>query len=127
MRGFARAACAPTPPRGALSDSTFVGLGLVAFLSAFVLQYGLYHRLLREPLRTRDLEHVRPAIMRWMKIAIVSQVLVLVACGLYLAALTSRHGHSAVWIAPAVGAAFGTALPLQFVVMAILRSARSGG
>jgi len=82
--------------------------------------------LLREPLRTRELEQVRPAIMRWMKIAIVSQVLVLGACGLYLAALGSRHGHSAVWIAPAVGAAFGTALPLQFVVMAILRSARSG-
>jgi hypothetical protein len=64
--------------------------------------------------------------MRWMRIAIASQVLVLGACALCLAALGSRHGHSAVWIAPAVGAAFGTALPLQFVVMAILRSVRGG-
>jgi hypothetical protein len=112
--------------RRLLSDSTFVGLGLVAFLSAFVLQYGLYHRLLSDRLRTGDIEHVRPAIMRWMKVAIVSQLLVLGACVLYLAALSSRHGHSALWIAPAVGAAFGTALPLQFVVMAILRSVRGG-
>jgi hypothetical protein len=60
-----------------------------------------------------------------MRVAIVWQVLVLGGCVLYLAVLSSRHGHNAAWIAPAVGAAFGTALPLQFVVMAILRSVRS--
>jgi len=49
---------------------------------------------------------------------------VLGACALYLAAFGSRHGPGIAWIFPAVGAVFGTALPLQFVVMAILRSAR---
>jgi hypothetical protein len=92
---------------------------------AFALQYSLYHRLLREPLRTRDLEKVRPALKRWIKVAIVWQVLVLSACALYLAALGSKHGHGIAWIFPAVGAAFGTALPLQLVVMAILRSMRT--
>lgn len=110
--------------RGALSESAFLGLGLAAFSLAFVFQYGLYRRLLREPLRTRDLEQVRPALRRWIKVAIVWQVLVLGGCALYLAALSSRHGHGVAWISPAVGAAFGTALPLQFVVMAIMRSMR---
>ncbi|MDQ6877142.1 MAG: hypothetical protein M3082_05485 [Candidatus Dormibacteraeota bacterium] len=62
---------------------------------------------------------------RWIRVAIVWQVLVLGASALYLAALGSRHGHGIAWISPAVGAAFGTALPLQFVVMAILRTMRS--
>jgi hypothetical protein len=52
-------------------------------------------------------------------------VLVLGACGLYLVALGPAHGRSAAWISPAVGAVFGTAIPLQFLVMAILRAARS--
>jgi hypothetical protein len=92
---------------------------------AFAVQYGLYHGLLRQPLRSHELMLVRPALKRWIKIAIVWQVLVLSGCGLYMVALSSRHGHGIAWISPAVGAAFGTALPLQFVVMAILRSARS--
>jgi hypothetical protein len=92
---------------------------------AFAIQYGLYHGLLRQPLRTHDIQQVRPAMKRWIKVAIVWQVLVLGACGLYLAAFGSRHGHGAAWISPAVGAAFGTALPLQLVIIAILRSGRS--
>jgi hypothetical protein len=92
---------------------------------AFALQYGLYHRLLRSALRAHDLEGVRPALKRWMKFAIVWQVLVLVACAVYLFVLGPRHGSSLAWISPAVGAIFGTALPLQFVVGAILRFARS--
>jgi hypothetical protein len=54
----------------------------------------------------------------------VCQVLVIGACVIYLVVFGSRHGHSVAWIVPAVGAAFGTALPLQMVVMAILRSVR---
>jgi purine-cytosine permease-like protein len=67
---------------------------------------------------------VRPALKRWLKVAIVWQVLVLAACVVYLVVLGSRHLHNVVWISPAAGAAFGTGLPLQFVVMAILRAAR---
>jgi hypothetical protein len=97
----------------------------VAFLLAFAVQYGLYHRLLRDALHTRDLLQVRPALTRWIKVAIVWQVLVLVACGVYLVAFGPGHRQSAAWISPAVGAVFGTAIPLQLVVMAILRSMRA--
>jgi hypothetical protein len=91
---------------------------------AFALQYGLYRCLLRAPLQTRDPDLLRPAMMRWIKVAITWQVLVLGGCGVYLAVFGSRHGQGVAWISPAVGATFGTALPLQFVVMAIMRSAR---
>ena len=123
-RGSARAVSAPTPRRRALSDSAYAGLGLVAFLVAFAVQYGLYHRLLHAALRSREVALLRPALKRWIKIAIVWQALVLGGCVLYLVLLNSRHGLGIAWISPAVGAVFGTALPLQFVAVAILRSAR---
>ena len=101
-------------------------MGLVAFLVTFAVQYGLYHRLLRDPLQTRDLVLIRPALKRWIKIAVVWQVLVLGGCAVYLFASGPGHGRGIAWIAPAVGAIFGTALPLQFVVVSILRAARGG-
>jgi hypothetical protein len=91
---------------------------------ALAAQYSLYLRLLRQPLRTRDAEQALPAVRRWLKFAIVWQVLVLAGCAVYVSALASRHAHSVAWIAPAVGAVFGTALPLQLAVMTILRSGR---
>lgn len=81
--------------------------------------------MLLRALRSNELEQVRPALKGWLRIAIIWQVMVLAGCGVYLLALTSRHGHGIAWISPAVGAVFGTALPLQFVVVAILRSARN--
>jgi hypothetical protein len=89
------------------------------------VEYGLYHRLLRDALLTRDPLQVRPALKRWIKVTVVWQVLVLGACGLYLVSLGSSGGRSFASISPAIGAIFGTALPLQFVVMAILRSLRN--
>jgi VanZ family protein len=80
---------------------------------------------LRNSLRTRDVEQVKTALKRWVKVAIVWQVLVLGACGAYLVAFSPGNRASITWIAPAVGALFGTAIPLQFVVMAILRSMRA--
>jgi hypothetical protein len=67
---------------------------------------------------------VRPALKRWIVVAIVWQVLVLGGCVVYLVALGHAHGPGFAWVSPAVGAAFGTAIPLQLVVVAILRSAR---
>ena len=61
-----------------------------------------------------------------MKVAIVWQGLVLAGCAVYLFVFGSGHGSGIAWISPAVGAIFGTALPLQLVVVAALRSARSG-
>jgi hypothetical protein len=69
---------------------------------------------------------MRPALKRWIKIAIVWQVLVLAACTVYMVVLSSRHAPGIAWISPAVGGVFGTALPLQFVVISIARSARGG-
>lgn len=80
---------------------------------------------MRGQLLTRDPAQVRAAVKRWIKVIVVWQVLVLGACGLYLVALGSGGGHSFASISPAIGAIFGTALPLQFVVMAILRSLRT--
>jgi hypothetical protein len=91
---------------------------------AFLVEYGLYHRLLRNGLRTHDPAQIRPAVMRWLKVTVAWQVLLLGGCAIYLLALGSRHGHSVAWVSPAVGAAFGTAFPLQFVVIAINRSMR---
>ena len=81
--------------------------------------------MLRAQLLTRDPQQVRSALKRWIKVMVVWQVLVLGACGLYLVSLGSSGGHSFASISPAIGAIFGTALPLQFVVMAILRSLRT--
>ncbi|HXB05236.1 MAG TPA: hypothetical protein VNY77_10280, partial [Candidatus Angelobacter sp.] len=68
--------------------------------------------LLRSAVRSREPALVRPALVRWIKVAILWQVLVLAACGIYLAAFGPVHGKSVAWIAPAVGAVFGTAIPL---------------
>jgi hypothetical protein len=76
------------------------------------------------PLRTRDVLQFRPALTRWVKVVLVWQALVIGGCVLYVAVLTSRHGHSVAWVAPPAGAVFGSALPLQLVAMAIARAAR---
>jgi hypothetical protein len=61
--------------------------------------------------------------VRWITIAIVWQGVVLVGCWVYL--LTFSHQAPGIaWASPAIGATFGTALPLQFVVVAAIRSAR---
>jgi hypothetical protein len=95
-------------------------------LVAAAVQYGLYHFLLREPLRSRDVEKTRPAFVRWMVIAIVWQGFVLGGSAIYVLAPGSWHGPGFAWVSPAVGATFGSALPLQFVAMSALRMARGG-
>jgi apolipoprotein N-acyltransferase len=91
---------------------------------AAAAEYGLYLRFLRDPLRTRDFEQVRPALKRWIKATGAWNVLVVVGCVIYWVAISSRHGHTVAWVAPPVGAVFGSALVLQLVVMPIARSAR---
>ena len=80
--------------------------------------------MLQRPLGLTDLELARPAIARWVKTVLVFQTLVLVATGSYVAVMASKHPHGIAWIAPAIGVVIGTALPLQVVVMAILRAGR---
>jgi hypothetical protein len=97
---------------------------VAAFLLAAGAEYALYHRLLRDPLRTRDAALIRPATKRWLIGTVALQVSVIAACILYVVVLGSRHGQSSAWIFPAVGAVFGLALPLQFILMPIVRAFR---
>ncbi len=91
---------------------------------SLAVQFGLYQRLLRRALLTRDLAVMRPAIFTWLKIVLVWQVTVVVASATYVAALGSRHPGGFAWVAPAIGAIFGTAMPLQVAVIAIMRAGR---
>lgn len=91
---------------------------------AIGVQFGLYRRILHEPLNAQDIERARPALTLWLKLAIGWQVLVLVLSGVYLSAMGGHHGSGIAWTAPAIGAIVGTALPLQFVVVGIMRAAR---
>ena len=91
---------------------------------SLAVQLGLYQRLLRRALVTRDLAVMRPAIFSWLKVVLVWQVAVVVVSATYVAALGSRHPGGFAWVAPAIGAIFGTALPLQVAVIAIMRAGR---
>ena len=88
------------------------------------MQFGFYRLLLRGPLQTRDAKQMRPALGRWLKVVLAWQVLVVALAAAYVAVVASGHPRGFAWIAPPIGALFGTALPLQFIVMAILRSSR---
>jgi hypothetical protein len=70
------------------------------------------------------LAQIRPAINRWLVITIAWQVLVIGACVVYLIVMGSQRGKSPTWIVPPVGAAFGAAMPLQLIVMGIVRAVR---
>jgi hypothetical protein len=67
---------------------------------------------------------IRPGIERWLKVVILWQAVVLVGSATYVAVLASAHTRGYAWVAPAIGAVFGTAVPLQFAVIAILRASR---
>lgn len=73
---------------------------------------------------TRDFAQMRPAVGRWLKVVLLWQVVVVAASAGYVAVLGSQHPRGIAWIAPAIAAIFGTALPLQVAVVAILRASR---
>lgn len=91
---------------------------------AAAAQYGVYHALLRSPLQTLDTARIRPAISRWLKVVLVWQVVVVVLAAAYTALVAPAHPAGYAWVAPAIAAVFGTALPLQVAVMAILKASR---
>lgn len=80
--------------------------------------------MLRPALQSGDLEQARPAVTRWVKTALVFQTVVLIGAGGYVVLTASSHPHGLAWVAPAIGAVFGTALPLQIAVVTITRAAR---
>jgi hypothetical protein len=80
--------------------------------------------MLRLPLQTHDVARMRPAIGRWLKVVLVWQVIVVVVSATYVAVMAAGHPRGFAWVAPAIAAVFGTAVPLQVAVMAILRASR---
>ncbi|OLC23699.1 MAG: hypothetical protein AUG06_02315 [Actinobacteria bacterium 13_1_20CM_2_65_11] len=68
---------------------------------------------------------MRPAIGRWLKVVLLWQVLVVAAAATYVGVLASAHTRGFAWAVPAIAAVFGTALPLQVAVFAILRASRT--
>ncbi len=88
-----------------------------------VVQYGAFQRLLGARLRAESVEERRAALTRWFKFAIAWQGLVLVAIAAYGFSMAHHHPPGLAWVAPVIGAVLGTALPLQLVVVQILRAA----
>ena len=93
-------------------------------MASVAVQLGLYGWLLRRALLTRELSVMRPAIFRWLKVVLVWQVAVVLVSATYVAVLGSKHPGGFAWVAPAIGAIFGTAMPLQLAVIAIMRAGR---
>jgi len=91
---------------------------------ALLVQFGLFARLLQQPLRSTEMAVVRQAAVRWIKVSVAWQGFVLVAAGAYVIAYGSGQPHGFAWIAPPLGAVLGTALPLQLVVVSLMRSMR---
>ena len=67
---------------------------------------------------------IRPAVSRWLKVVLIWQALILAAAAGYVAVLASNRAPGYAWVAPALAAVFGTALPLQLVVVRIMRAGR---
>jgi hypothetical protein len=80
--------------------------------------------MLRVPLRSGNFEQLRPALKRWIKVTGAWNLLVAAGCVIYFVLVSSRHGHALAWVAPPIGAVFGSALALQLVVTPIARAAR---
>jgi hypothetical protein len=67
---------------------------------------------------------MKPALARWLKIVFIWQVVVVALSGAYVALMASSHARGYAWVAPPIAAVFGTALPLQATVMAIMRAGK---
>ena len=91
---------------------------------SLAVQLGLYQWLLRRPLGTHDISLMRPAIFTWLKVVLAWQVAVVAVSATYVAVVGSKHPGGFAWVAPAIGAVFGTAMPLQVAVIAIMRAGR---
>jgi hypothetical protein len=67
---------------------------------------------------------MRPAVGRWLKVVLLWQVVVVAGSAGYVGMLAAQHPRGIAWIVPAIAAVFGTAIPLQVAVVAILRASR---
>ena len=92
-------------------------------LAAAALQYVLYALVLRPALRDEDPERRRAGLVRWTGFLLGYEALVAAGSAVYVLAVMQRHPGGWAWVAPAIGAVAGSAIPLQVVVGRIMRSA----
>jgi len=81
--------------------------------------------LLQAAIISRDPERIRAVLGRWIAALLIWQVLVLAACGVYIAILAPGRPAGLAWAAPPVAAVLGSALGLQWAVIALFRANRS--
>lgn len=79
--------------------------------------------VLRPALAADDPDARRAGLVRWTGLMLGLEALVAAGAGVYVLAVMERHPGGWAWVAPAVGAVVGSALPLQVFVGRIMRSA----
>ena len=85
--------------------------------------WALYAVVLRAALGAAEVEVRRAGLVRWTGLVLGLEALVIAGAGVYVLALLDRHAAGWAWVAPAVWAVVGAAVPLQVVVGRIVRSA----
>ena len=105
-----------------VTDSSYLAVGIGAFVLAGAIQLGLYQWLLRAPLQSGDLDRAKPAFRRWIVAAVAWQAVVIAGAGVYVLLRGHEHPSGLAWIAPALGVLLGTGLPLQLVASTALRA-----
>lgn len=98
---------------------------MVAFGAGGLAQYLGFRRFLGARLHDEDLELRRGALVRWAGFAIAWQLFVIVADVAWVVPFAAGHARGYLWAAPPIGLLLGTALPLQVVVVAIMRANRA--
>jgi hypothetical protein len=98
-------------------------LGFAAFALCLGVHWALYVRV-APGLRLADLDQRRAALLRYFKWLAGWEAAVLVAAVAYLVLTRATEPAGLAWIAPAVGALLGNALPLQLAALAISRAGR---
>lgn len=107
-----------------MSDTDYIALALLAAAVSGTVQYAGWLRFGSRRALEGEYGSRRQALRRWLLFTIAWQVLVLAFVGVYLGVMTRAPHGTAAWIAPVAGAVVGTALPLQVVVMSLLRGLR---
>jgi hypothetical protein len=101
-----------------------LAVAALVFVGCLAVQYLGYDRILAAGLRSPEPALRRRALKRWLGFALAWQSLVIAAVLVYAFVMTHPHRPGLAWIAPALGALLGTALPYQLVAVRLARAGR---
>jgi hypothetical protein len=104
-------------------DNLYFASGFAAFALCLGVHWALYARA-APGLRLADLDQRRAALLRYFKWLAGWEAAVLIAAVAYLVLTRTTAPAGLAWIAPAVGALLGNALPLQLAALVISRAGR---